>query len=204
MRKGFLVSSMALAAAVLGFAHAAPAHAFQPVGSMMAVKQETTMSIKRTAFPTQVPLTRADERETVAMPGDYEAGAILVVNSERKLYLSLGDGRAYVYPIAIGKPGMSWTGTSSVVNKVKNPTWTPTPNTRRMKPDLPAFVAAGPNNPLGPRALYLGKGYYRIHGTNKPESIGSAASLGCFRMYNKDVVDLFARVEVGARVTVIN
>lgn len=206
MRKAFITSTLTAAAIVAGSV-LAPAQAFQPVGSYLTMKQTQVASIQPTAFPTTVPLARPSEnpgRPTVAMPGSHEAGAILVVNSERKLYLSLGEGRAIVYPIAIGKPGLSWTGETQVTGKAKNPTWTPTANTRRIYPNLPAYVAAGPKNPLGPRALYLAKGYYRIHGTNKPSSIGTAASLGCFRMHNADVVDLFARVEAGARVTVIN
>lgn len=206
MRKGFLSSSLASAAVMVGFA-LAPAQAFQPVGSYLAMKPAPVSSIGPAAFPTSLPLSRPAEtpgRETVAMPGSHAAGTILVINSQRKLYLALGDGRALVYPIAIGKPGLAWTGETKVTGKARNPTWTPTANTRRLYPDLPSFVAAGPKNPLGPRALYLAKDFYRIHGTNKPSSIGSAASLGCFRMFNADVVDLFARVEVGARVVVIN
>ncbi|HRJ68900.1 MAG TPA: L,D-transpeptidase [Beijerinckiaceae bacterium] len=206
MRNGFFSSALTAAVVMAGCA-LAPAQAFQPVGSYLTMKQTPVMTIQPAAFPTTLPIQRNEDRHdraTVAMPGTYEAGAILVVNSQRKLYLSLGDGRALVYPIAIGKPGMSWTGETRVTGKAKNPTWTPTANTRRLKPGLPAFVAAGPKNPLGPRAVYLAKGYYRIHGTNQPSSIGSAASLGCFRMYNSDVVDLFSRVETGARVVVIN
>lgn len=203
MRKSILGPIIAAAITLAGAA-LTPAAAFQPVGSFLAMKQETAMTIRPTAFPTQLPLTRSLDRETVEMPGNHETGTILVVNSERKLYLAVGDGRAIAYPIAIGKPGMSWTGSTTVTAKVKDPTWVPTPNTRRMKPGLPASVAAGPKNPLGPRALYLSKGYYRIHGTNMPSSIGSAASLGCFRMHNADVVDLFARVETGAKVIVVN
>ncbi len=141
-------------------------------------------------------------RPIVAMPANLPAGAIMVVNKERRLYLSLGGGDAISYPVAIGKPGRAFSGDTHISRKVTNPTWTPTPNIRREKPDLPAVVAAGPNNPLGPRAMYLGASYYRIHGTNKPESIGKAASHGCIRMLNKDVVHLFALVDVGARVVI--
>jgi lipoprotein-anchoring transpeptidase ErfK/SrfK len=141
-------------------------------------------------------------RPVVAMPEDLPAGSILVVNAERKLYLSLGDGRAIVYPVAIGKPGRQFVGRVRITQKVANPGWTPTPNIRAENPGLPAYVPPGPNNPLGPRALYLSKGFYRIHGTNKPSSIGRAASNGCIRMYNRDVLDLFARVQAGATVLV--
>jgi lipoprotein-anchoring transpeptidase ErfK/SrfK len=142
-------------------------------------------------------------RKIVAMPAAFPAGDILVVNRERRLYLSLGEGRALVYPVAIGKPGRTFSGVVRVTRMARNPGWTPTPNIRREHPDLPAYVPPGPNNPLGPRALYLGEGYYRIHGTNKPRSIGKAASNGCIRMHNRDVVHLFDLVKPGARVVIL-
>ncbi len=142
-------------------------------------------------------------REVVDMPGDVQdAGAIFVSNKLRALYFSLGGGKALTYPVAIGKPGKIYRGTTRVSRKVKNPSWRPTPNMRRRYPNLPAYVPPGPNNPLGPRALYLGTSLYRIHGTNKPESIGKSASNGCIRMFNADVVHLFALASVGARVVV--
>jgi lipoprotein-anchoring transpeptidase ErfK/SrfK len=144
----------------------------------------------------------AHGRPIVAMPGDHPAGTILVVNKERRLYLSLGNGEAITYPVAIGKPGKIYRGETRISRKVVNPSWTPTPNIRKANPELPAFVPAGPHNPLGPRALYLGDGYYRIHGTNKPESIGQSASNGCIRMFNADVKHLFALVDVGAEVII--
>jgi lipoprotein-anchoring transpeptidase ErfK/SrfK len=141
-------------------------------------------------------------RPIVAAPGNFAAGTIIVINAERKLYLSLGQGQALVYPVAIGKPGRAYSGTTRITRMVKNPGWTPTPNIRREHPDLPDYVPPGPNNPLGPRAMHLGDGYYRIHGTNKPQSIGHEASNGCIRMLNKDVVHLFALVETGAAVII--
>ncbi len=141
-------------------------------------------------------------RPVVIMPEALAKGTILVINKERRLYFSLGGGKAITYPVAIGKPGRTFAGTTQVTRMVKNPGWTPTPNIRREHPDLPAFVPPGPKNPLGPRAMHLGDGYYRIHGTNKPQSIGQAASNGCIRMLNKDVVHLFALVQPGAKVII--
>jgi lipoprotein-anchoring transpeptidase ErfK/SrfK len=136
------------------------------------------------------------------LKGDYPIGAIVINATERRLYYSLGDGRALVYRVAVGKAGFGWTGQSWVSAKTKNPTWYPT--ARMQSQGAPRYMAPGPNNPLGPRAIYLGWGEYRIHGTNAPHTIGSASSSGCFRMINADVTDLFERVAVGAPVYVVN
>jgi lipoprotein-anchoring transpeptidase ErfK/SrfK len=114
----------------------------------------------------------------------------------------LGDGQAVRYPVAVGEPRFHWTGELWVSSKQENPTWRPTKRMRRENPALPASVGPGPRNPLGARAIYLGWGEYRIHGTNAPHTIGSAASSGCFRMHNADAIDLFDRVHLGAPVIV--
>ncbi|KAA0972278.1 L,D-transpeptidase [Aureimonas fodinaquatilis] len=143
------------------------------------------------------------DRAAVAFEGDYEAGTIVVLTSARKLYLVTGPNQALLYNIAVGKPSEQWFGKSWVSKKRVNPTWIPTPDMRKKNPALPNSVGPGPKNPLGVRALNLGWGYYRIHGTNAPNSIGGAASAGCFRMLNADVQDLFERVHVGAEVVVL-
>lgn len=132
----------------------------------------------------------------VSFNKSYAKGSIIIVNAERKLYYVLGDGRAMTYPVAIGKPGDVWTGKSFVVSKAKNPIWIPPWTPGRVVP-------AGPANPLGERAIYLGWSLYRIHGTNAPSSIGRAASRGCIRMHNHHVKDLFERVHIGAPVFVV-
>ncbi|MBC8129978.1 MAG: L,D-transpeptidase [Rhizobiaceae bacterium] len=134
---------------------------------------------------------------------EYDPGTIVIKTAERKLYLVTGPARALEYEIAVGKPSEQWFGKSWVSKKRLNPTWTPTPSMREKNPDLPESVGPGPKNPLGVRAINLGWGTYRIHGTNAPRSIGSAASSGCFRMRNADVQDLFERVHVGAEVVVL-
>lgn len=148
--------------------------------------------------------TSPQAREFVSFDGNYEPGTIIVVNSERKLYYVLGEGRAIVYPVAVGKPGDLWTGESVVTRKVTHPGWSPTPTMRRRNPRLPRYVPPGPKNPLGVRAMYLGWSFYLIHGTNSPWSIGRAASSGCIRMHNDHVVDLYERVHLGAPVLVVN
>ncbi|MEC9368944.1 MAG: L,D-transpeptidase [Pseudomonadota bacterium] len=143
----------------------------------------------------------AKAREVVAFDAAYPMGTIVVDTSQRKLYYSLGDGQAIAYAVAVGKPGFQWFGTTFVQNKRENPGWSPTARMRRM--GAPAYVPPGPRNPLGVRAIYLGWTEYRIHGTNAPGSIGSAASSGCIRMLNADVTDLFERVHIGAPVHVL-
>jgi lipoprotein-anchoring transpeptidase ErfK/SrfK len=132
----------------------------------------------------------------------FAMGTIVIRTAERRLYYVLGDGQAIRYAVAVGEPRFQWTGESWISSKQQNPGWRPTPRMRRQNPGLPAFVGPGPRNPLGPRALYLGWGEYRIHGTNAPSSIGNAASSGCFRMHNADAIDLFDRVHIGAPVLV--
>ena len=145
----------------------------------------------------------ATERQETLFLGDYEPGTIVVFTGARQLFLVTGHERALKYDIAVGKPSEQWFGTSWVSKKRLNPIWVPTPSMREAKPSLPASVGPGPSNPLGKRAMNLGWGTYRIHGTNSPNSIGSAASAGCFRMRNADVEDLFERVHVGAQVVVL-
>jgi lipoprotein-anchoring transpeptidase ErfK/SrfK len=136
-------------------------------------------------------------------PGAYTPGEIIVSFGDRRLYYIESKTSAISYAIAIPKAEAKWSGVSYVSQKRENPTWTPTEDMRRENPRLPAYVAGGdPRNPLGVRALYLGESLYRIHGTDAPSLIGQQVSHGCIRMYNGDVVDLYARAKVGAKVTV--
>jgi lipoprotein-anchoring transpeptidase ErfK/SrfK len=141
--------------------------------------------------------------EVVEFDGEYDRGTIVVRTSEKRLYYVLGDGQALRYPVAVGEPRFQWHGELWVSSKQANPTWRPTARMRRENPGLPISMGPGPRNPLGPRAIYLGWGEYRIHGTNAPHTIGSAASSGCFRMHNADAIDLFERVHIGAPVIVL-
>lgn len=142
-------------------------------------------------------------RETVRFSPQYPAGQVIVSFGDRRLYYVTRPGEAYSYPIAVPREQSRWQGVTSVTLKRENPSWTPTPEMRRENPRLPTWVPGGhPMNPLGVRALYLGSSMYRIHGTDAPWTIGSAVSKGCIRMYNQDVVDLYPRVRVGAKVVV--
>lgn len=141
-------------------------------------------------------------KQTVAFRGGTP-GEVIVSFGDRRLYYVTRPGEALSYPIAIPREQSRWAGVTSVSQKRENPGWTPTPTMRAENPRLPMWVPGGhPLNPLGVRALYLGSSAYRIHGTDAPWTIGSAASKGCVRMFNQDVLDLYPRVKVGARVTV--
>jgi lipoprotein-anchoring transpeptidase ErfK/SrfK len=141
-------------------------------------------------------------RSTVAFTGNYKPGTIIVHTNERRLYLVLGNGEALRYGIGVGREGFTWKGVSTVSDKREWPAWTPPPQMLARKPDLPRHMAGGPDNPLGARAMYLGDSLYRIHGTNEYNTIGTAASSGCIRLTNDDVIDLYNRVRIGATVIV--
>jgi lipoprotein-anchoring transpeptidase ErfK/SrfK len=143
-------------------------------------------------------------REVVAYDGPHRPGTIIVDTSERRLYYVLEDGTALKYGVGVGRDGFQWTGSHRVTRKEEWPGWTPPSAMRRRQPHLPAYMAGGPGNPLGARALYIGSTLYRIHGSNEPWSIGQAVSSGCIRMVNEDVIDLYNRVRVGTRVVVQN
>jgi lipoprotein-anchoring transpeptidase ErfK/SrfK len=141
-----------------------------------------------------------------APAANYAPGSIIVKTPERALYLVTGPGEACRYAVGVGREGFQWSGTSSIVRKAEWPTWRP-PQTMIEREaakgnHLPAEMEGGPGNPLGARALYIGGSIYRIHGTNAPGSIGGAVSSGCIRMMNSDVVDLYERVKIGAKVYV--
>jgi lipoprotein-anchoring transpeptidase ErfK/SrfK len=133
------------------------------------------------------------------------AGSILVRTGSRQLVFIAGDGRALRYPVAVGRAGKQWTGVKYVEEMQIAPAWSPPAVVRRDMPHLPAVIPGGdPRNPMGAAALGLGPGgEYAIHGTNQPGSIGRAASYGCFRMHNHDILDLFPRVRLGAMVLVV-
>jgi lipoprotein-anchoring transpeptidase ErfK/SrfK len=114
-----------------------------------------------------------------------------------------GDGKALRYGIGVGRPGFTWSGVKTISAKKEWPAWTPPPEMLARRPDLPRHMEGGPSNPLGARAMYLGSSLYRIHGSNEPWTIGTNVSSGCIRMRNEDVIDLYGRVGVGARVVVI-
>jgi lipoprotein-anchoring transpeptidase ErfK/SrfK len=152
------------------------------------------------------PQARADPRfykQIVAYSGNEKPGTVIVDTPSRYLYLVQEDGRAIRYGIGVGRPGFTWAGVKSVTRKAEWPDWVPPKEMLARRPDLPHFMAGGPDNPLGARAMYLGSSLYRIHGSNEPWTIGQAVSSGCIRMRNEDVTDLYERVKVGTKVVVM-
>ena len=142
-------------------------------------------------------------RQIVEYDGKESAGTIVIDTPNKFLYLVQGDGKALRYGVGVGRPGFTWAGVKSITAKKEWPAWTPPPEMLARRPDLPRHMEGGPDNPLGARAMYLGTSLYRIHGSNEPWTIGTNVSSGCIRMRNEDVIDLYGRVNVGARVVVM-
>src|SRR6266478_368374 len=143
-------------------------------------------------------------RRTAVLYRTTEAPVTIIIQTaERHLYLIQGGGRALRYGIGVGREGFQWQGLLNISRKAEWPDWTPPPEMIARQPYLPRFMAGGPGNPLGARAMYLGASEYRIHGTNDPSTIGKFVSSGCIRLTNEDVTDLFNRVDVGTKVVVL-
>jgi len=185
-----LIWTMAAAAGLM--LSIAPSHAQKPdVGDQPGLIADDSVELdpqfKRTAV-----LYRTSEAP----------GTIIISTKDRHLYLVQGGGRALRYGIGVGRDGFQWQGLLNITRKAEWPDWTPPPEMIARQPYLPRFMAGGPGNPMGARAMYLGTTVYRIHGTNRPDTIGTAVSSGCFRLVNADVSDLYERVPVGTKVIV--
>ena len=142
-------------------------------------------------------------RQMVLFRSNEAPGTVVIHSAERFLYVVQGNGRALRYGIGVGREGFQWSGLVQVSRKAEWPDWRPPPEMLQRQPYLPRFMAGGPGNPMGARALYLGSTLYRIHGTNEPWTIGQDVSSGCIRMVNDDVEDLYERVKIGAKVIVL-
>ncbi len=142
------------------------------------------------------------QRQAVFYRSQHPVGTIIIDTADRHLYLIESETRALRYGIGVGRDGFTWSGLLKISRKAEWPDWHPPPEMIERQPYLPRFMAGGPGNPLGARAMYLGGTVYRIHGTNAPETIGHAVSSGCFRLVNEDVIDLYDRVAVGTPVIV--
>jgi lipoprotein-anchoring transpeptidase ErfK/SrfK len=142
-------------------------------------------------------------RTTVALNTNEAPGTVIIDTGNTVLYYVLGQGRAIRYGVGVGREGFTWSGVQTVTNKAEWPDWHPPAQMIARQPYLPRFMAGGPGNPLGARAMYLGSSDYRIHGTNDPTTIGKFVSSGCIRLTNEDVTDLFSRVSVGTKVVVL-
>jgi lipoprotein-anchoring transpeptidase ErfK/SrfK len=141
-------------------------------------------------------------RQPVFYRTDEAPGTIIIDTQHRFLYLIQPNNIALRYGVGVGRDGFQWNGLLHITRKGEWPDWTPPPEMIARQPYLPRFMAGGPGNPMGARALYLGSTVYRIHGTNAPETIGHAVSSGCFRLVNEQIMDLYERVPVGTKVVV--
>jgi lipoprotein-anchoring transpeptidase ErfK/SrfK len=143
------------------------------------------------------------KRQVVNYPTSEAPGTVVIDTPNTYLYLVLGDGKALRYGIGVGREGFTWAGTKTVEKKAEWPDWHPPQEMLQRQPYLPRMMAGGPGNPLGARAMYLSGSVYRIHGTNAPDTIGQRVSSGCIRLTNENVIDLYSRVKVGAKVVVL-
>lgn len=167
-----------------------------PVQLASAGSQQAAATVRRQVAPQFLPAV-------VDYTGPHKPGTIIIDTNARYLYLVEQNGVARRYGVGVGKPGFEWAGTHKITRKAEWPDWRPPAEMRKRRPGLPTYMAGGPNNPLGARAMYLGSTLYRIHGSNEPWSIGQAVSSGCIRMRNEDVTDLYERVGVGTKVIVM-
>ena len=173
---------------------------FASVASAQAPRDEDRPGYVPTPAEEQLP--PQFQRQVVFFRTAEAPGTIIVDTPSRYLYLVQGNSRALRYGIGVGREGFQWSGLVNVTRKQEWPDWTPPPEMIQRQPYLPRFMAGGAGNPMGARALYLGTTVYRLHGTNAPETIGSAVSSGCFRLVNPDIIDLYDRVPVGTKVVI--
>ena len=205
----YLLSSSAI------FQSARKPSAHQAMASSTAVYVATPTHASAPATPpVAAPVPPAEPPKAVEGPGalvrqvvDYTSrqapGTVIIDTKNTFLYFVLSDTQAMRYGIGVGREGFTWSGEQTVARKTEWPDWRPPADMLVRQPYLPRFMAGGPTNPLGARAMYLGETEYRIHGTNKPETIGKQVSSGCIRLTNDDVTDLYERVKVGAKVIVL-
>jgi lipoprotein-anchoring transpeptidase ErfK/SrfK len=168
-----------------------------PTAAMAYAPTDQRAIEDNTQAPARFRRTVVDFRTTEA------PGTIIIDTPNTYLYYVLGNGKAVRYGIGVGREGFTWSGTQHVTKKAEWPDWTPPEEMIQRQPYLPRFMAGGPGNPLGARAMYLGGTIYRIHGTNSPSTIGGRVSSGCIRLTNEDVTDLYSRVNVGTKVVVL-
>jgi lipoprotein-anchoring transpeptidase ErfK/SrfK len=208
-RRRFLhVSSLLLAAslAALASALAAPPARAQALGyaSTQSDLFPDNAGRSNSAVPDEDSALPERFRRTIVSLDTREApGTVIIDTGNTYLYYVLGNGRALRYGVGVGREGFTWAGVQTVTRKAEWPDWHPPAEMIARQPYLPRFMAGGPGNPLGARAMYLGASEYRIHGTNDPATIGKFVSSGCIRLTNEDVSDLFSRVTIGTRVVVL-
>jgi lipoprotein-anchoring transpeptidase ErfK/SrfK len=183
---------------------AASANPFNPFEALFGPQREPVTAPAYANPQDDANELRGDLRRQIVNYRTSEApGTIIIDTPNTYLYLVLPGGKAMRYGIGVGREGFTWSGVKTIERKAEWPDWTPPPQMIDRQPYLPRFVAGGPSNPLGARAMYLSGSIYRIHGTNAPETIGGHVSSGCIRLLNEDVIDLYNRVQVGTKVVVL-
>jgi lipoprotein-anchoring transpeptidase ErfK/SrfK len=192
--------AVALAAAATVLCSAASA---QPLGFAPAGHPSMFNDVLRDHREERAQTPVRFRRQVVHYSTKEAPGTVIIDTPNTYLYYVLGGGRAVRYGIGVGREGFTWSGVQSITKKAEWPDWTPPAEMLARQPYLPRFMAGGPGNPLGARAMYLGETIYRIHGTNQPETIGTRVSSGCIRMLNEDVIDLYQRVNLGGKVVVL-
>ena len=194
---GFRSTAIALGAiATLTFSHAASA-------DPLPLYQVAFASPAQTAPSRDGVVAERLKRQVVNYATREAPGTVIIDTPNTYLYLVLGHGQAVRYGIGVGRDGFTWSGVQSITRKSEWPDWIPPAEMIARQPYLPRYMAGGPGNPLGARAMYLGGTVYRIHGTNAPGTIGTRVSSGCIRLTNEDVADLYSRVNVGTKVVVL-
>jgi lipoprotein-anchoring transpeptidase ErfK/SrfK len=186
------------ALAVGGLGHAAAQGAGSPSQETLDVGDEPGRVSTEEVVISEGPYAR----QAVFFRSNEPPGTLVVHTSERFVYLVRGNNRALRYGIGVGREGFQWSGLVRVSRKSEWPDWRPPPEMIARQPYLPRFMAGGPGNPMGARALYLGSTVFRVHGTNQPETIGHAISSGCFRLANGDIIDLYDRVPLNTKVVI--
>src|ERR1700688_770450 len=186
----------AASAQVLGYA-SAPQSAFPSDNLLTPTEPALTDEGDSSVLPERL------RRTIVALDTREAPGTVIIDTGNTVLYYVRGPGRAIRYGVGVGREGFTWSGVQSISHKAEWPDWHPPAEMIARQPYLPRFMAGGPGNPLGARAMYLGSSQYRIHGTNDPSTIGKFVSSGCIRLTNEDVADLFSRVDVGTKVVVL-
>ncbi len=201
---GSLTALIAAAALSCGAAQAEPLFALlnAPTHNQIAPQYQAA-PVEQNDTPEDAQLDPRLLRQIVSYASNETPGTVIVDTPHTYLYYVLGNGQAIRYGIGVGREGFTWSGVKQVARKAEWPDWIPPQEMIARQPYLPRFMAGGPGNPLGARAMYLGTSEYRIHGTNNPATIGKNVSSGCIRLTNDDVIDLYNRVQVGAKVIVL-
>jgi lipoprotein-anchoring transpeptidase ErfK/SrfK len=203
IRLSLSAAALVVAISSSAFAGPLPLFPFDPAPYQPRSAAYAPVETEAPAVEAPAPTQSRFKRQIVTYPTSEVPGTVVIDTPNTHLYLVLGDGKALRYGIGVGREGFTWAGTKTVEKKAEWPDWHPPQEMLERQPYLPRMMAVGPGNPLGARAMYLSGSVYRIHGTNAPGTIGQRVSSGCIRLTNDDVVDLYNRVKVGAKVVVL-